>query len=75
METLIIPLRREIFRMSYKLSQQERICLLNEIVFARGDEQIGGTSHPERILACKEAIAEIDAHLRDLSGLRTDVGV
>jgi hypothetical protein len=46
MEELIIPSKRDIARMSYKLSQQERIRLLNEIVFARGDEQTGGQLSP-----------------------------
>jgi len=67
MEKLTIPGEREIACMSYIRSRQERIRLLNEIVFARGDEATGGSSHAEEIMACKQAIEEIDVHLRHLS--------
>jgi hypothetical protein len=66
MEELIIPSEQEISRMSYIRSQKERLRLLNEIVFARDDEEIGGAPHDETIMACKEAIEAIDEHLQNL---------
>ena len=64
MEELTICEGRDIACMSYKPSREERIRLLNEIVFARGDEAIGGRSHTRDIMACKQAIEAIDEHLR-----------
>jgi hypothetical protein len=71
MEELLIPGRQEIERMSYGRSRQERLRLLNEIVFARDDESIGGAPHAKAIIACKNAIEAIDEHLRNLSEQRS----
>ncbi len=68
MEELIIPSKHEITRMSYTQCRRERIRLLNEIAFARGDETIGGECHDGEITACRLAIAAIEEHLQSLSG-------
>jgi hypothetical protein len=68
MEELIIPSKYEILRMSYTQSQRERIRLLNEIAFARGDETIGGECHDREIGACRLAIEAIEERIRSLSG-------
>jgi len=68
MKDLSIPSENEISSMSYRRSQAERLRLLNEIAFARGDETIGGLTHTEIIVACKEAIGAIDRHLHNLCG-------
>jgi hypothetical protein len=67
MEQLMIPSEKEIAFMSPVRSQRERIRLLNEIAFARGDEAIGGGVHNGAIAACQRALEAIDERLRALS--------
>jgi hypothetical protein len=67
MEELIIPSEQEITRMSYTQCRRERIRLLNEIAFARGDETIGNECHDDKITACRQAIEAIRGRLESLS--------
>jgi hypothetical protein len=67
MQEVKLPSTNEIAAMSIELLRQERIRLLNEISFAQGEESIGGRPDLEMIDACKGAIAQITARLRELS--------
>jgi hypothetical protein len=67
MQEVTIPNAKEIAAMSIERLRQERIRLLNEVSFAQGEETIGGTPDVEMIDACKGAIAQITARLRELS--------
>jgi hypothetical protein len=72
MQNLSVPSIREIGFMSLVKIQRERVRLLNEISFARGEEAIGGKPCEETILACKQAIEAIDERLRTVSRSMTD---